>query len=136
MILILLIGLVLTAVAVTLVVRVLLVSRLGVAESLGRIGRYGFAGTVELSPTGGLRGFLDDAAGAVGGFVIGRPALFEETSLRKLLITDGMYRVSPRMLLGYQALLAVCLPALWLWLGVTTGMKVPLTVVGFFIAIV
>src|SRR5438445_795732 len=85
MILILLIGLVLTAVAVTLVVRVLLVSRLGVAESLGRIGRYGFAGTVELSPTGGLRGFLDDAAGAVGGFVIaglGLSAAFQLASER------------------------------------------------------
>jgi tight adherence protein C len=134
MILILLIGLVLTAVAVTLVARVLLVTRLGVAESLGRIGRYGFAGTVELSPSGGLRGFLDDTAGAVGGFVVGRLGLFEETSLRKLLITAGMYRVSPRMLLGYQALLAVCLPALWLWLAIAAHMKAPLTAIGVLIA--
>jgi tight adherence protein C len=135
-ILILLVGLVLTAVAVTLVARVVLVSRMRAAETLGQIGHYGFAGAVELSPTGGLRGFLDDTAGAVGALLVGRLGLFDENSVRKLLISAGMYRVSPRMLLGYQSLLAVCLPALWLWLAITAHMKTALAVVGFLIAII
>jgi tight adherence protein C len=134
-ILILLVGLVLTALAVTLIARVILVSRLRAAATLGQIGRYGYGGAAELSPTGGLRGFLDDTAGTVGSFIVRRLGLSEEDSVRKLLISAGMYRVSPRMLLGYQALLAVCLPALWLWLVVAAHMKVPIAVFGTLIAV-
>lgn len=136
MILILLVGLALTAVAVTLVARVVLVSRLRATETLGQIGRYGFVGAVELSPTGGLRGFLDDTAGAVGSFFVGRLGLFNEDAVRKVLVSAGMYRVTPRMLLGYQGLLAICLPALWLWLAIAANMKTALAVVGSLIAIV
>jgi tight adherence protein C len=136
MILILLIGLALTAVAVTLVARVLLVARLQTAETLGQIGRYGFAGAVELSPTGGFRGFLDDTAGVVGSFLVGTFGIFDENAVRKLLVSAGMYRVSPRMLLGYQSLLAICLPALWVWLAVTAHMKTALAFFGFLIALV
>jgi tight adherence protein C len=136
MILVLFIGLLLTAVAVTLVARVLLVSRLRAAETLGQIGRYGFAGAVELTPTGGFRGFLDDTAGVVGGFLVGTLGIFDENSVRKLLVSAGMYRVSPRMLLGYQSLLAICLPALWVWLAITAHMKTALAVFGFLIAFI
>src|SRR5260221_4743663 len=135
MILILLVGLVLTAVAVTLVARVLLVSRLRATETLGHIGRYGFGGAIELSPTGGLRGFLDDTARAVGGLVVGRLGLFDEESARKLLVSAGMYRVSSRMLLGYQSLLALCLPALWIWFAVGVHVKVPIAVFGTLISV-
>jgi tight adherence protein C len=136
MILVLLIGLALTAVAVTLVARVLLVSRLQTAETLGQIGRYGFAGAVELTPTGGFRGFLDDTAGVVGSFLVGTVGIFDENAVRKLLVSAGMYRVSPRMLLGYQTLLAICLPALWVWLAITANMKTALAFFGFLIALI
>lgn len=136
MIVVFLIGLLLTAAAVALVAQGLRVSRLRASETLGRIGRYGFAGPVELSPVGGLRGVLEDTAAAVGSFLSGRLQLFDEQRLRKELVSAGMYRITPRMIVGYQALAAVVLPALWTWLAIAAAMKVALIVMGFIVAVV
>jgi len=132
----LLIGLVLTAVAVTLIARAVVVSRLRAVETLIEIGRYGFSGQVEASESPGFRGFLDDIAGAVGALVIQRLNLFDEERLRKDLVAAGMYRTSARMLMGYQVLCVVALPAAWLWLAIATGRSATLVVLGFLFAAV
>ena len=90
MILTLLIGLVLTAIAVTLVARAFIVSRMQTAETLGQIGRYGFSGYVEPRETAGVRGFRDDVAATLGAFFVDRLHLFDEEGLHKQLVAAGM----------------------------------------------
>jgi tight adherence protein C len=135
-IIVFLIGIVLTATAVALVAQGLRVSRLRASETLGQIGRYGFAGPVELNPVGGLRGVLEDTAALIGSFLSGQLRLFDEERLRRELVSAGMYRITPRMIVGYQALAAVALPALWTWLAIATGMKAALTVLGFIVVLI
>jgi tight adherence protein C len=134
-ILTLLIGLVLVATAVTLIARVFIASRLRAAQTLGQIGRYGFAGYVELGEVPGARGFFDEAAAAAGALV-GRLKLFDEEALHKHLVAAGMYRTTPRTLMGYQLFCAVAFPAAWLWLAIATGRSASLTIIVFLIACV
>jgi tight adherence protein C len=126
----LLIGLVLTAVAVTLVARAFIVSRMQTAETLGQIGRYGFAGYVEARETTGARGFMDDAAAMLGAFFVDKLKLFDEEAMHRQLVAAGMYRTSPRMLMGYQVLCALAVPAAWLWLAIATGRSAALIIIG------
>jgi tight adherence protein C len=134
LILTLLIGLVLTAVAVALFARSFIVSRLRSSESLAQIGQYGFTGAAELDPPTGLRGWVDDFAGLLGGFLVHKLKLFNEDHVRKQLVSAGMYGTSPRMLLGYQVLLAIALPALWIWLAVAAGLSSALALLGVVLA--
>jgi tight adherence protein C len=136
MILTLLLGLVLTATAVALVARSFIVSRLRATEMLDSIGRYGFAGTVELSPTSGIRGFLDDVAAAVGTLLLRRLQFGGEDELRRQLVSAGMYRMTPRMLRGYQALSALALPSAWIWFAVAAGLSPAAALLGALAAIV
>jgi tight adherence protein C len=133
-ILALLIGLVLTAAAVTLIARSFIVSRLRSAGNLAQIGHYGFTGAAPVDPSPGIRGFVDDIASALGSIVVGRLNLFNEEETRKRLISAGMYRMSPRMLLGYQVLLGVALPAFWLWLALAAGLGAALAILGLILA--
>lgn len=136
MIITLLLGLALTAIAIALLARAVIVSRLRTAENLGRIGSYGFAGQAELRATGGLRGFLDDAASGLGQLLTERLNLVNEEYLRKQLVAAGMYRTSARMLIGYQLLCAVALPAAWIWLSVATGVTTALVLLVAVLALV
>jgi len=125
-ILTLLIGLVLTGIAVALVAQGVIASRLRAVETLGQIGHYGFAGSVELEPPGGVRAFLNDIASGI----------FDEEALRKQLVTAGMYRTSPRMLMGYQVLTVLALPAVWIWFAVALGLSTAMTILGLIFAAV
>ena len=129
MILLLLIGLILLATAVVLITRGVISARLRTADNLGQIGRYGFARTTELQPTGGIHGFLDSAAAGVGQFLTERLGLMDEERLRKNLVSAGMYNMSPRMVIGYQLLLALVLPAIWIWLALAAGTAAGLTII-------
>jgi tight adherence protein C len=129
-----LVGLVLTGIAVALVTQGVIASRLRAAETLGQIGRYGFAGHVEVEPTRGLRAFLDDVAQSVGSLFADRLGIFDEEAVRKQLIVAGMYRTSPRMMMGYQVLSVLAVPALWVWFAVATGRSTALTILGLVFA--
>jgi tight adherence protein C len=89
---------------------------------------------VEPRETPGPRGFIDDAAAMLGAFFVDRLHVFDEESLRKQLVSAGMYGTSPRMLMGYQVLCTVALPAAWLWLALATGRGVALTIIGLLLA--
>jgi tight adherence protein C len=128
MILILLIGLLLLGLAVALITRGVISARLRTADNLVRIGHYGFAGTPELKPTGGLRGVLDSVADGIGDILTEHLNIMNEERLRKTLISAGMYNTSPRMLVGYQLLAGLGLPTLWIWLAVATGVSAKLTI--------
>ena len=128
MIIFLLIGLVLFGTAVVLITRGVIAARLRTADNLGQIGQYGFAGTVELAPTGGLRGFIDSTAGAIGQFLTENLHLVNEERLRKTLISAGMYRTSPRTLIGYQLLFGIGLPVGWLFFALGAGASTALAI--------
>jgi tight adherence protein C len=127
-ILLLLIGLVLLGVAVALIARGVIVARLRTVDNLVQIGHYGFAGTIDLKPTGGARGFLDSAASGLGLLLTDRLKLINEERLRKTLVAAGMYNTSPRMLIGYQLLGGLALPTLWVWLAVAAGTSASVTI--------
>jgi tight adherence protein C len=124
----LLIGLLLLGTAVALVSRALTVSRTRTAETLGQIGHYGFAGTADLAPPVGMRGFFDSAADSLGLLLTDRLHLMDEERLRKQLNSAGMYRTSPRTIIGYALLCAVILPVAWIWLAIAIGTSPKLTV--------
>ncbi len=129
MIVILLIGLLLLGTAVALLARGVIAARLRTADTLGQIGRYGFAGVADLKPAGGLRSFFDSAAAGIGLLLTDRLKLMNEERLRKTLVKAGMYGTSPRMLIGYQLLAALAFPALWIWIAVGAGASASLTII-------
>lgn len=133
----LILGLVLTGAAVALVARSFVLARLQTTATIRQIGHYGFAAAAEPgSSTTGLRGFMDDFASLVGSIFVDRLGLFNVEQLRKQLVSAGMYRTSPRMLMGYQVLSVIFLPAAWLWLslgGRTSNSG--LTVLGLIVAV-
>jgi tight adherence protein C len=128
--LLLIIGLLLTATAVALIARGVIAARLRAVDTLGNIGRYGFRGMGALEPAPGFRGWLDDFFGSVGRLLLDGLRFGNEEHLRKQLVSAGMYRTSPRMLMGYQLVGAVGVPVLWIWLGVAAGMKPAVVVIG------
>ena len=128
MIVVLLIGLLLIATAVALFSRSLVAARLRTADTLNKIRRYGFAGAPEPVVSAGVRGFIDPAASGLGHLFAVRLKLFNEERLRKQLLTAGMYRTSPRTLIGYSLLCAVAFPAIWIALALASDVKAILTI--------
>ena len=122
MIIFLLIGLVLLATAVALITRGVIAARLRTADTLGQIGHYGFAGDARARSrpaASAASSTLPPRASA--SLLTDRLKLVNEERLRKTLVSAGMYRTSPRMLIGYQLLFGLALPAVWLWLAVGAG---------------
>jgi tight adherence protein C len=128
-ILFLVIGVILLGAAVALISRALIGSRLRTMDNLVQIGHYGFGGAFDLEPPGGVRGFLDSTAGSIGRLITDNFG-FNEEGLRKRLAAAGMYTTSPRTLIGYQLLLAIVLPAAWIWIAIAVGTTVKLTIIG------
>jgi tight adherence protein C len=124
----LLIGLVLLATAVVLITRGVISSRLRTADNLDQIGRYGFTGTPELRPIGGIRGYIDGAAAGIGRFLTENLHVIDEERLRKQLVSAGMYRTSPRTIIGYQLLFGIALPVAWLFLSLGAGASTALAI--------
>jgi tight adherence protein C len=123
----LLIGLVLFGAAVALITRGVIAARLRTADNLGQIGHYGFAGATEFTTSDGLRGYIDSAAAGIGR-LLSELHLVNEEHLRKTLISAGMYRTSPRTLIGYQLLFGIALPTAWLVLALGAGASTALAI--------
>jgi len=137
MLLFLLIGLALTATAVYLVAKAAGMSRVRTAETVARIGAYGYSRTADdEADTSGVRGALDDIAGAVGGVVARRYGSKREVDLRNRLMGAGIYTMTPRRFIGYQTLAAITFPAAWIWFAGAIGMSGVLVFFGFILAIV
>ena len=126
----------LAGLAVALAARAVAMPRMRTVEAIGQIEGYGYsAGSVEADAGGGLRGALDDLANAVGGFAARRFGGLREAELRNELMAAGLYSTAPRMFLGYRMLCAVCVPAAWIWLALTSGFPAFLAVFGVVVAI-
>jgi tight adherence protein C len=142
MIILLIIGIVLTGFAIASLARVTVWPREGRLRSAGvprRVEEYGFTRREhsEEESAGGLRDKLDDVATKLGSAVGGRSAGQGDRFVKKDLISAGLYHVTPGRFLGYRVLSALGFPILWIWLGVSAGVKaVPLVfltlIIGFF----
>jgi tight adherence protein C len=122
-------GLVLLGFAVGLLGRALAMARLRTAETIGQIDYYGFAGR-EPRVAPNLRHGLDELAGSLGGFVADRLGIMNEAELRRHLVSAGMYRLSPRMLMGYQLLSVVGMPAIWAWFAASVRLGPAMLLLG------
>jgi len=116
----LIVGLLLIAVAVTLVVRALSVPRVRTVEALSQIPAYGYAGVPE-TESNEARNALDEIAGALGATVGRYISSMREEALRKQLIAAGLYRMPPRRFVGYQLLAAFTLALGLVWLTALAG---------------
>lgn len=114
-----LIGLLLAGTAAALAARAVAMPHMKAAETVARIDAYGYArGHMADEPArGGVRSAFDDIAGALGALVAGRFGAEREEELRVQLMMAGVYSLSPRRFMGYQALCAVSVPVTWLGLA-------------------
>ena len=126
----------LAGLSVALVMRAAAMPRMRAAETIETIDAYGYASRHAAEDEGtGVRGLVDDVANLVGGLVARRFGGLREAELRNELMSAGLYRTAPRKFIGYRALCAVCVPAAWIWVSVTSSMPAFLVVVGTVMAI-
>ena len=136
MILVLILGLLLLAGAVTLILQGWRFSQARTAESIERIGAYGFSAEPTIEAEEPQGSFLQRLADQIGGLA---PSAVKggEGGIRKKLIAAGLYETSPRMVVGYRILLALALPIGWLWFSLSAGLASPMVFLGaIFFAIV
>src|SRR6266516_4857971 len=127
MIILLIIGIVLSGLAIGSLARATAWPRGGLARSAGvprRVREYGFTKREQSEETsGGVREKLDEVATKLGTAVGGGSRGRGDLLVRKDLISAGLYNVTPGRFLGYRLLCAAAFPILWLWLGVSAGVK-------------
>jgi tight adherence protein C len=126
MILLLIIGIILTGLAVAILARVSNWDRSPRRSPgiLRRIQPYSFTRREQTENTpAGVRGRVDQVATKLGSMVGGRSDSGSLEGIRRDLIAAGYYEVKPGRFLGYQLLCAIGVPLLWIWLGVSTGVK-------------
>lgn len=119
----LLIGILLCAATVTLVARAVALPRLRAESGLAQIGAYGFpSDRASEGRRAHLTEALDRLAERLGAAILPRFGDGDDTDVRKLLASAGVYEISPGKFLGYRVLSAVALTGLWLWFGPTAGL--------------
>jgi tight adherence protein C len=126
MIILLIIGIVLTGLAIGSLARVTVWPRQGIrsAEVPRRVEAYGFTRKERKEETsGGVRGKLDEVATKLGDAVGGRSGGRSGGAIRKDLVAAGLYHVTPGRFLGYRLLCALGVPILWIWLSASIGVK-------------
>src|SRR4051794_31215584 len=100
-----------------------LTSAQGSSETVSQIGAYGFGGIQSSSAAAregdrrSLKGLFDRFTVWLGEHFGSRLSRISATELREKLISAGMYTTSPGRFFGYQFLLAVVLPFIWLWIA-------------------
>ncbi len=127
MIILLIIGILLTGLAIGSLAHVTMWPRGGHVRSAGvprRVEEYGFTKRAHgEESSGGFREKLDDVATSLGSAVGGRSKGRGDQQVKRDLIAAGMYNVTPGRFLGYRVLCAIAFPLLWIWLGATVGVK-------------
>lgn len=122
MTLLLLTGMALAGLAAVFALRSLVFASVRKRETLAQIEAYGFRAAAPVAePRRGLRELIDQLAGAVGTPLVRSMRSEKREELRRLLRGAGHYRLSVETLVGYRLLAATVVPALWLWLAVSSG---------------
>jgi tight adherence protein C len=141
MILVLIAALVLTGGAAVLLARALIKPRLQATQTVAEVRSYAFKRATPVSlaaPRHGdlsLQRGLDNLAVTVGGLVAKRFPSLGLDSMRRNLMTAGLYTTSPGKVIGYQALGAIVLPILWVWIAVTGHVQGLIILVGTILAV-
>lgn len=130
MFLILLVGLALIGAAVVLVVRAAAIARARSVHTLSQIGSYSFASASADAAGRSLGGTVDGIAARLGELAEKAFGRLDEKRIRTLLISAGIYGISPRKFTGYRVLSVVALPLLWTWMFSAGGMAAFLFVLG------
>jgi tight adherence protein C len=102
--------------ALALAGRAAVFPRIRAASRLGELTSYGF-GQADTTEEDRSDRTIEGVAKRVGDLLAGHLTKVREDDLRRELMAAGMYRTSPRALLGYRVLAAVLLPTLSLWLA-------------------
>ena len=127
MIILLVIGILLSGFAIGSLARVTVWPRGGPNRSAGvpkRVREYGFTKREHSDESaGGLREKLDGVATTLGAAVGARSTGRSDRLVKQNLISAGLYHVTPGRFLGYRVLCAIALPLLWIWLGISVGVK-------------
>jgi tight adherence protein C len=129
MILLLIIGLGLTALSVILILRAVGFARGRSAQTVDNIDSYGFTGRTEavlLRSRRRARTSVDDYVTKLGELVSRRFHGLDNEHVRRELVGAGLYSLSPRKFAGYRAISAVAVPALCIWALAQSGQPVPL----------
>lgn len=125
MIILLIFGIALSAVAAAFAVRAVAIGGVRRRNTLAQIASYGFAGTAVTpeapAARGGLRALVDSLATMLGTIAVRRFASLREQEVRKLLRTAGLYHVRVETFVGYRMLAAGFVPVLWLLLTLGSG---------------
>jgi tight adherence protein C len=128
--LLLIIGLLLAGATVALAARAIALPRLRAEERVGQIGSYGFpVADLDERASGPLSAALDRLAERVGSAVLPRLGREDADEVRVLLNSAGAYAMTPGRFLGYRAIGAAGLVALWLWIA-ASGAPAALAVLG------
>ena len=128
------IALVLTAAAASLLGRAFASSRVRASRSIAQISSYGYAST-QASPqedSSPVQRTIDSLAGRIGSLV--RLQASQEQQLRRMLVSAGSYRVTPRRFMGYRLLATIVLPLVVAWIGATSPIPPPALLAGVVIA--
>jgi tight adherence protein C len=112
-------GILLLGLAVALVGRAIALPRTRASARLGGLEAYGF--TPAQDGAGSYEEAGEGIAQRIGDLVAAHVTNVGEDDLRRELMAAGMFKSSPRALLGYRVLGALLAPALLLWLGLGTG---------------
>jgi len=132
MIIFLIIGLALMALAVTLVLRAANNARVRSSEALDRIDSYGFTGRTEsvlVKSSGAAVAAVDDLVSRLGEFVSTRLHGLNDEQVRKELVAAGLYSLTPRKFAGYRILSSIGVPAFFIWLLAGSGLSLPLVLI-------
>src|SRR5262249_41514948 len=122
MLLLLLLGLALTAVAAVMFARLFVFDRPPPVRLQSQIDAYGFAAAPAADATPRpLTGRIDALAATVGTLLGSHMKNFQEDALRNELQSAGLYTMSPRKFMGYRMLSTLILPAIWIWFASVTG---------------
>jgi tight adherence protein C len=130
-ILLLIIGLGLTALAVVVILRAVNLSRGRSAATVDSIESYGFTGRTEavlLRSRRKARTSVDDYVTRLGDLVSRHFQGLDNEHVRRELVGAGLYSLSPRKFAGYRAISAVGVPALCTWALAQTGQPIPLVI--------
>lgn len=145
MALLLIIGLALVGAAVWLVARAASISRLRAAERVDQITAYGFSEAFTSTPlaapaTGSEKASAGEAFGKtmtrLGGVLVNRVPGQSESQLRRLLDQSGQYATPTALFAGYQGLLGISLPILWLLLAIAAHASAVKALLGLALALV
>jgi tight adherence protein C len=142
MALLLLIGLVLVGATVWLIARAASISRVRAAERVEQITSYGFAEAftstpvaAPAAPDAGLGESLGKSLTGLGERLVNRIPGQSEAQVRRLLDQSGRYATPTALFAGYQGLLGIGLPVLWLVLSIAAGASAIAVLLGLILAL-